>query len=346
MSRPFLVCGLVPVLAAALVSYAASVMAEPAAVVAPESHDVSQLPDDEYGRMVRYGKELTDRTFAYIGPEVKKPGMRFAGNNLACASCHEASATKKYAIPWVGVNAIFPQYRARENEISTLEDRINGCMERSMAGKALPLDGREMKAFVTYMHFLSRGIPIGSKVAGQGAIPFTPPNRRADLVAGAKIYGTRCASCHGANGAGVRAGAAGSATGYAFPPLWGRDSFNHGAGMNRLLTAAAFIRANMPFGTSHEQPQLSEDEAYDVAAFVLSHDRPLKKNTERDFPARWNKPVDSPFPPYVDGASADQHRYGPYPPLQAKMKQIRAQVQARVQADKAQEPPQEEALPQ
>lgn len=289
----------------------------------PEAYDVSRLPDDDYGRMVRYGKDLTDRTYAYIGPEVKNPKMRYAGNNLACASCHEASGTKKFAIPWVGVHATFPQYRGRENQVSTVEERVNGCMERSMAGKALPLGSKEMKAFVTYMHFLSKGVPVGAKVEGQGVPPFSPPNRRADTVAGGQLFAGKCASCHGANGAGIRGGALGSATGYTIPPLWGPDSFNHGAGMNRLLTASAFIKANMPLGTTHDQPQLSDDEAYDVAAFVLSHGRPLKAHTERDFPARWNKPVDAAFPPYVDGASADQHRYGPYPPLQENMKKLK-----------------------
>lgn len=287
------------------------------------AYDVSKLPDDHYGRLVRYGKELTDRTFAYIGPEVKDQKMRFAGNNLACASCHQVSATKKFAIPWVGAHATFPQYRGREDEVSTVEDRVNGCMERSMAGKRLPLDSREMKAFVTYMHFLSKDVPTGGKVEGQGLPPFKAPDRRADIVAGSKVFMEKCASCHGAEGAGVRAGAVGSATGYTFPPLWGKDSFNNGAGMGRLLFASAFIKTNMPLGAEHGKPQLTDDQAYDVAAFVLSKPRPVKAHLERDFPARWNKPVDAPFPPYVDGASADQHKYGPFGPLQEKMKTLK-----------------------
>lgn len=288
-----------------------------------EAYDVSKLPDDHYGRMVKYGKELTDRTYAYIGPEVKNSKMRFAGNNLACASCHQASATKKFAMPWVGVHSTFPQYRAREDELSTVEERINGCMERSMAGKKIPIDSREMKAFLAYIHFLSKDVPTGGRVEGQGLPPFKAPNRRADITAGEKVYGEKCAACHGVNGAGVRAGAVGSASGYTFPPLWGKDSFNNGAGMARLLFASSFIKTNMPLGAQHGQPQLTDDEAYDVAAFMLSHDRPKKANTERDFPARWNKPVDAAFPPYVDGASADQHKYGPFQPLQENMKTLK-----------------------
>ena len=284
---------------------------------------VEKLPDDHYGKLVRYGKDLAERTFAHIGPEVKNPKMRFAGNNLACTSCHQTGAAKKFAMPWVGVHGSFPQYRAREDDVSTVAERVNGCMERSMAGKPLPLDSREMKAFETYIHFLSQGVPTAGKVEGQGLPPFKAPNRRADLAAGGKVYADKCAVCHGANGAGVRGGPVGSATGYAFPPLWGKDSFNNGAGMNRLLFASAFIKTNMPLGAEHGSPQLSDDEAYDVAAFVLSKPRPMKAHLERDFPARWNKPVDSAFPPYVDGAPADQHKYGPFPPLAEKMKSLK-----------------------
>lgn len=288
-----------------------------------DAYDVSKLPDDHYGKLVKYGKELTDRTFAHIGPEVKSPKMRYAGNNLACSSCHQASGTKKFAMPWIGVHAAFPQYRAREDEVSTVEERINGCMERSMAGKPIPLDSREMKAFMSYMHFLSKDVPTGGKVEGQGLPMFKAPDRRSDQQAGAKVYQEKCSSCHGANGEGVRAGPPGTATGYTFPALWGKDSFNSGAGMNRLLFASAFIKTNMPLGAAHGQPQLTDDEAYDVASYMLSHSRPVKAHTERDFPARWNKPVDAAFPPYVDGAAPDQHKYGPFKPLQENMRKLK-----------------------
>ena len=144
---------------------------------------VAQLPDDHYGRLARYGHELATRTFAHIGPEVRDRRMRYAGNNLACASCHQESATKPYAMPWVGVAASFPQYRGREDEISTVEDRVNGCMQRSMNGKPLPMDSREMKAFVTYIHYLSQGVPVGAQLEGAGTknskAPKAPPHCRA-----------------------------------------------------------------------------------------------------------------------------------------------------------------------
>lgn len=204
-----------------------------------------------------------------------------------------------------------------------------------MNGKALPMDSREMKAYVTYISFLSRGIPVGATVEGSGIVQSKMPNRRADVQAGAKVYEAKCSMCHGADGQGMRAGKPGDAQGYVFPPLWGDDTFNNGAGMNRLIMATRFVKHNMPQGSTFDAPQLSDDEAYDVAAYMLSQPRPQKANLEADFPARYNKPVDSAFPPYVLGASADQHRYGPYPPLVEKQRAMAAELKALGAAERA-----------
>lgn len=237
-------------------------------------------------------------------------------------------------MPWVGTTATFPQYRAREDDISTVEERVNGCMERSMNGKPLPLSSREMKAFSAYIAFLSQGVPVGGTVKGASTLQMKMPNRRADPEAGRGVYAAKCASCHGAEGLGLRAGKPGDAQGYTFPPLWGPDSFNTGAGMNRLALATRFVKANMPLGASHDATQLSDDESYDVVAFMLSQPRPVKANLEADFPARWNKPVDAAFPPYLLG-TADQHKYGPFPPLLEKQKQLADTLKAEAAAAKA-----------
>ncbi|ANQ85844.1 cytochrome c family protein [Azoarcus olearius] len=298
--------------------------------------NIDTLADDDYGRLARRGHELATRTFAHIGPEVKDKTKRYAGNNLSCTSCHQENATKPFAIPWVGVTSTFPQYRGREDALSTVEERVNGCMERSMNGRALPLDSPEMKAFVTYIHFLSRGIPVGAEIEGSATKAVKVPNRRADLAAGQAVFQAQCQVCHGENGEGRRVGVAGDAQGYIFPPLWGPDTFNNGAGMNRILTAVRFIKHNMPQGVNYQSPVLSDDEAFDVAGYILSKARPVKANLEKDFPARWNKPIDAAFPPYVDGAPADQHKYGPFPPLAEKAREMAAKHAESLKEGKAQ----------
>lgn len=280
-----------------------------------ELPDMAALADDEYGRAVRYGHRLATETHALIGPEVADESMRYAGNNLACTSCHQEEATKPYAMPWTGVTAVFPQYRARENDLQSVEDRINGCMERSMAGRTLPLDSAEMRGFAAYISFLSTGIPVGAKLIGGGTIPDPAPDRAADPVAGKIVYEEQCAVCHGDDGEGIRSGDVGDLAGYLYPPVYGDDSYNDGAGMYRMVMAYRFILANMPQGADHENPILTPDEAYDVAAYINTQRRQQKPGMESDFPDRLRKAPDMPFAPWAGDFSAEQHKFGPFKPI-------------------------------
>ena len=119
-----------------------------------QAPDIAKLPDDKYGQTVRQGKALMEETYKHIGPEVTDVNKRYAGNNLACTSCHMDAGGRKFGNPWVGTFVSFPQYRGREDAISTTEERINGCLERSMNGRKLPLDSVEMKTMTTYLQFL------------------------------------------------------------------------------------------------------------------------------------------------------------------------------------------------
>jgi thiosulfate dehydrogenase len=291
--------------------------------------DIDKLPDDAWGRIVRFGRELTVATYAYVGPEVADPAHRFAGINMSCQNCHLEAGTKKFGLPFVGVFADFPQYRSREGEVGTLEDRINGCVTRSMNGRPFPVDSTEMKAFVAYIKFLSTGRPIGAKTPGRGSGQIAELTRPADSVAGSKIFAKACAACHGNDGEGKRAGSAGDMKGYEFPPLWGKDSFNDGAGMARLIAAANFIHSNMPNGTTYDQPTLSVEEAWDVAAYVDSMNRPQEAHLDDDFPVRTEKPADAGYPPYIDGFGVQAHKLGPFGPIRDRLRAIKkADVEA------------------
>ena len=277
--------------------------------------DESTLPNNLFGDTVRYGKALVNETYKYIGPEVANSKMRYAGNNLACASCHQEAGTKKWSGPFMATFANFPQYRNRDESIGNIEERINGCMARSMNGRALPENGKEMRAIVTYMYWLGQGIPIGAKVEG-AEFPQVDRkmimNQSANPTAGEKVYKEQCASCHGINGEGVKR--EGKANGYEFPPLWGKDSYNTGAGMYRVIRAADWIVANMPLGASNQSRILTDKQAYDVAAYINDYYklRPIKKDREKDFPDTKVKVPDSDIAPYNDDKSRHQHKFGPY----------------------------------
>jgi len=283
--------------------------------------DISKVGEDPFGELVKHGHALFTDTANQIGPEVSDAAKRFAGNNLTCQNCHLQGGTKPYAMPLTGVWGQFPQYRGREGAVDTLEERINGCMERSMNGRALPLESREMKAFSSYMRWLSTGVPDGAKLRGGGTLQIKEPDRAANPDRGAEVYAQVCAGCHGADGSGQRAQ---NGRGYQFPPLWGRDSYNNGAGMSRLLTAAAYALHNMPLGTTFDSPLLTDEQAYDVAGYIVSQKRPEKDNLDNDFPIRLQKPIDTPYGPYADGFSTEQHRLGPLGPIRVRVKELAA----------------------
>lgn len=276
--------------------------------------DADAMPAGALKDTVLYGRKVFVETYATIGPEVSDPAMRYSGNNLACENCHIDGGKQRYAIPMIGVYGAFPTNMARENSVRTLEDRINGCMERSMNGRALPNDSKEMKAMVAYIQFLSTGAP--NTLQGRGTPALAQLDRAADPKKGEEAFHNYCAECHGDDGHGMRNGATGDAKGYMYPPLWGPDSFNDGAGMHRLIASAGFIHANMPFGTHYDMPQIPVEDAWDVAAYINSQDRPKMANLDRDYPDRARKPVDAPFPPFNDNFPLEQHRLGPFKPIQ------------------------------
>jgi thiosulfate dehydrogenase len=277
--------------------------------------DAFKLPAGPWRDTVLYGRKLIVETHALVGPEVPNKIMRYAGNNLACQSCHLNAGMQQFGLPLIGVYGVFPAYMGRENQVRTLEERINGCFERSMNGHSLPVGGKEMKALVAYIQFLSTGIPIGTSLKGRGTPALPLLARAADPKHGAQVYNSNCALCHQTDGQGQRNGVRGDAKGYLYPPLWGQDSFNDGAGMHRLIASASFIHANMPFGTTYQAPKLSIDDAWDAAGYINSRPRPKRAHLNLDYPDRSRKPVDATFVPFTDKFPLEQHRLGPYQPM-------------------------------
>ena len=285
--------------------------AAPVSAVWP-TPDPSSLAEGPHKQDVLYGEALIRRTHALVGPNVANAAMRYAGNNLACSSCHLDGGRRRYGLSLIGVAGAYPRDMARENAMQSLAQRINGCFERSMNGRALPENSREMAAIIAYIGFLSDAAP--ADMEGRGAPAIQQMERAADPARGATVYSANCAVCHGANGQGLRNT---NGEGYSYPPLWGPDSFNTGAGMHRIITAANFIRANMPYGVTHESPQLTAEQAFDVAAFINVQPRPERDHLDRDYPDRTRKPVDAPFPPYADDFTQEQHTFGPWRPIAA-----------------------------
>jgi thiosulfate dehydrogenase len=274
----------------------------------------TDLPLGERGAQIKFGYLLITKTSDYIGPLSKDLTKQYAGNNLSCNNCHLNAGRKIGSGSFVGVSNRFPQFRGRENKIGTLKERINGCMERSMNGEKMPEDCEEMNAIVAYMDWLSEEVPEEIEKLYKGYVKINIPPYKADPESGKELYIEKCQQCHMENGLGNRTPGA-EFTGYIYPPVGGSDSFNDGAGMNRVITAAEFIKGNMPFGATYDAPLVTDEEAFHLAAYINTFYRPDKLNKEADFPDKKLKPVSTPYGPWVDDFSPEQHKYGPFPPM-------------------------------
>lgn len=231
----------------------------------------SEIPAGAFGASVRRGLALVLATKESLPTHV--------GSALRCTSCH-LDAGRRATGTWIGSFAHFPQYRSRRGGVELIEDRVNDCFRRSLNGKDLVPDGPDMRDIVAYLAFLSWRSPVGAPVPNTRLQAFA--TMVADTAAGHRTFGTTCARCHGDAGQGTPVA----------PPLWGPRSFNIGAGMARVRTAASFIRDNMPFdgpGT------LTDQQALDVAAFVVSQPRPDYPGKELDWP-NGDPPPDVAYP--------------------------------------------------
>ncbi|MBR1120815.1 c-type cytochrome [Bradyrhizobium lablabi] len=297
---------------------------QPASPIPWTMPEVSALPRDARGQLIRDGRDLVLATYAHIGPNVADPAKRFSGNNLACTNCHLDAGTKKFGLPLFGIYGDFPAYSARTGGPISIEDRLNSCMTRSMNGRAMPNDAPEMRALVAYVEFLSTGVPAGQQLPGLGAGKMKELTRAADPERGRVVYISSCAACHNTDGSGILRDRGAPQLGYMIPPLWGPGSYNDGAGMARLINFANFVHFNMPHGADYLNPQLTAEQAWDVAAFVLSHPRPQRAGLAKDFPDLLDKPVDAPYGPYADGFSEKQHKYGPFGPIRDAIERLKS----------------------
>lgn len=257
------------------------------------------------GNLIWYGHELIANTSFYLGP---KGTIAHISNGMNCQNCHLDAGTLPYANNFGKVYANYPQFRARSNAIQSIYGRINDCLERSLDGKTLDTTTHEMQAMYAYLQWLGQDVPKSKSPAGSGVPKLAYINRAADPVKGKVVYMATCQTCHLPKGQG-QLNATGN--GYIYPPLWGADSYNDGAGLYRLSSFAAYVKSNMPFGTDYHKPVLTTEQAWDVAAFVNSQPRP-HKDQSTDWKDISTKPVDFPFGPYADSFTEQQHKYGPY----------------------------------
>lgn len=261
--------------AGAKVDGAAAAKAAPAPAWNPDAWrppSLADAPNDSLGAAIRRGYALMTGTHDSL--------PQYSPSSLRCTSCHLDGGTRATAAPLTGAYARFPKYMERTGAVIPLEDRINYCFTRSLAGSKIPTTSREMQDLVAYIAFISRDVPVGRHFKADGLLNM-PHKLVGDAPRGQQVFATVCARCHGPDGQGTPG----------FPALWGPKSYSIGASMAREERAASFIWHNMPFDRS---VQLTEQQAFDVSAFVNSHGRPDSPAKEKDWPVG-GAPYDVPY---------------------------------------------------
>jgi thiosulfate dehydrogenase len=253
---------------------------------------VESMPDDDFGQAVKQGERIFTNT--------KENAGKYVGNALSCANCHLDAGRKADASPLWAAYVSYPAFRSKNRHMNTFAERLQGCFRFSMNGKAPPLGDPVLVSLETYAYWLAKGAPVGENLPGRGYPKVNTPARAPDYVRGSKVYDQHCALCHGADGAGQA-----SAGKTVFPPLWGSRSFNWGAGMHEIQNAAGFIKANMPLGLGGT---LTDQEAWDVAMFMDSHERPQDPRFNGSVAATRKKYHDTPTSLY--GKVVNSHVLG------------------------------------
>lgn len=231
---------------------------------------IEDVPEGPVGESIKRGHDLTVNTAELLPNNV--------GNKLSCISCHADAGVNEREIPLAGFVTQTPMYRAREAKVLNAEDRINECFVRSMNGEYLDPNGEDMRAMISYFNYIAQGVPMGEK-----EIPWRNQNDLKELTVpdvknGEALFQKSCIACHGGNGEGTQAG----------PPVWGPESYNDGAGLARLSKLGGFVQRNMPKGA---EGSLSEQEAIDIAAYILMQERPEFAEKANDWP-KGGKPAD------------------------------------------------------
>ncbi|WP_184550088.1 c-type cytochrome [Mucilaginibacter sp. FT3.2] len=271
--------------------------------------DDNTIPTGKAGELIRYGRELIAHTARYFGP---KGSIAMITNGMNCQNCHLAGGTKLFGNDYACFIASYPKMSGRSGKIQSASERVAECFERSLAGKVPDTAGREIQSILAYLKWVGKDVKKGQNLFGNATEKLAFMNRAANPVKGQQVFAMKCQSCHGANGEGLLAA---DKKDYTNPPLWGKHSYNDGAGLYRISNLAGFVKNNMPFGATYENPQLTDEEAWDIAAFINTQPRP-HKNQHNDWIDLKNKPMDFPFGPYADTFSEKQHKLGPFKPIE------------------------------
>ncbi|WP_372931626.1 c-type cytochrome, partial [Shewanella putrefaciens] len=135
---------------------------------------LSAIPEGAFGDKVRLGYQLFVNT--------QQLRDKYVGNELNCTNCHMDAGRKANASPLWGAYFAYPAYRKKDDKVSSFEERIQGCFNYSMNGKAPASGSPELVALSAYAYWLGMGgLMDEANISGP-----VPEISDAELVKGAK----------------------------------------------------------------------------------------------------------------------------------------------------------------
>ncbi len=290
--------------------------------------DTLTIPNNEEGKLIKYGRRLMLHTVKYFGT---KGSISQSSNGMNCQNCHLDAGTRPYGNNLGAASSTYPKFLPRSNSVVNLAQKINECFSRSLNGEPIDTTGKEMQAYLAYIKWLGKNFKKGDTGSGGIKAPHLI-DRAADPEKGKPVYEQLCSRCHGMEGQGQfvidvlkdetkqQGGNATTEDLYYYPPLWGSHSFNAVATLYRLSKFAGFVQNNMPYPVNYNNHVLTDEQAWDVAAYVNSRERPIKDHSKDYIVDISKKPYDFPFPPYADKYTEAQHKFGPYKEMPSAQK--------------------------
>ena len=228
-----------------------------------------------------------------------------AGNSMSCNNCHPNGGQREKALPLVGISSVFPEYNKRSGRPFALEERIIGCLLRSinatgnrnhgtitrhendLQGASLDVKTPEVRDLASYITWISSRQKLAKDLPwrGRNTLPSSVliPIKNLNPKLGESLYAEWCSGCHGLDGQGIMV------SGRRPGPLWGPNSWNDGAGAARTYTLAGMIRQWMPY---MNPGRLSDEQAQHISAYITSKPRPTFPYKSKDY-VKEKIPVDA-----------------------------------------------------